>query len=82
MPKALPKLGTDAEAEVFVETADLTGYDLSGLTAVKFELAPKAARLNMRLPTLLLDAVKAEAAREGMPYQRFIRLALERAITR
>lgn len=80
MPKPLPKLRTDAEAEAFIETADLTQYDLSSFTAVKFELAPKSARLNMRLPTALLDAVKTEAAREGVPYQRFIRLVLERAI--
>jgi predicted DNA binding CopG/RHH family protein len=38
------------------------------------------ARVNMRLPADLLDAVKATAARKGMPYQRFIRQALEQAL--
>ena len=33
----------------------------------------------MRLPQQLLDAVKEEAKRRGIPYQRFIREALERA---
>jgi predicted DNA binding CopG/RHH family protein len=34
----------------------------------------------MRLPKSLLDAVKAAAAKTGMPYQRFIRQALEAAL--
>jgi predicted DNA binding CopG/RHH family protein len=34
----------------------------------------------MRLPKALLDAVKAAAAKAGMPYQRFIRQALETAV--
>jgi predicted DNA binding CopG/RHH family protein len=36
----------------------------------------------MRLPADLLKAVKNTAARRGVPYQRFIRQALERAIAR
>jgi hypothetical protein len=34
----------------------------------------------MRLPKTLLDAVKASAARAGVPYQRFIRQVLEAAV--
>jgi predicted DNA binding CopG/RHH family protein len=34
----------------------------------------------MRLPAPLLERVKAKAASEGIPYQRFIRSALEAAI--
>jgi len=34
------------------------------------------------LPEALLDAVKASAAARGMPYQRFIRETLERAVTK
>jgi len=45
-----------------------------------FEFASKDARVNMRLPTDLLNAVKVTAALHGMPYQRFIRQALERAL--
>lgn len=36
--------------------------------------------MNMRLPADLLDAVKATAAREGMPYQRLIRQVLEQVL--
>ena len=80
MKKKLPKLRSDKEAEDFVADSDLTQYDLSGMRMVRFEFAPKAARVNMRLPANLLKAVKAKAARQGVPYQRFIRQALERAV--
>ena len=80
MKKPLPVFQTDEEAEAFVETADLTDYDLSGMHRVQFEFQPKDERLNMRLPKSLLDAVKAAAATAGMPYQRFIRRALETAV--
>jgi predicted DNA binding CopG/RHH family protein len=36
----------------------------------------------MRLPKSLLDAVKGQAARQQIPYQRFIRAVLERAVAR
>ena len=68
-------------AETFLETADLSEYDLSEMTPMRFEFAPKTARVNMRLPTRLLESVKARAASQGIPYQRFIRQALESALT-
>jgi predicted DNA binding CopG/RHH family protein len=81
MKKKLPKLRSDKQAEDFVANSDLTQYDLGGMRTARFEFAPKAARVNMRLPANLLKAVKATAARQGVPYQRFIRQALEQAIT-
>ena len=80
MKAKLPKLPTDREAEDFVAKADLTEYDLSEMRPVRFEFQPKDERVNMRLPRPLLEAVKATAARAGMPYQRFIRQALEEAV--
>jgi predicted DNA binding CopG/RHH family protein len=47
---------------------------------VRFEFQPKTERVNMRLPRPLLDAVKVAAERAGVPYQRFIRQALEAAV--
>jgi predicted DNA binding CopG/RHH family protein len=82
MKKKLPKLRSHKEAEAFVAHADLTQYDLSGMRLMRFEFAPKAARVNMRLPAELLKAVKTSAARTGIPYQRFIRQALEHAVVR
>ena len=78
--KKLPKLHSDKEAEDFVASADLTQYDLSGMRMVRFEFQPKSERVNMRLPKPLLEAVKESAAEAGMPYQRFIRQALEAAV--
>jgi len=80
MKKKLPKLRSDREAEEFVAKADLTEYDLSDMKAVRFEFQPKSERVNMRLPKPLLKAVKASAAKAGVPYQRFIRQALEAAV--
>jgi predicted DNA binding CopG/RHH family protein len=80
MKKRLPKFATDEEAERFVTEADLTDYDLSDMRMVRFEFQPKSERVNMRLPKSLLDAVKAAAAKAGIPYQRFIRQTLEATV--
>lgn len=80
MKKKIPTFKSDREAEAFVATADLSGYDLSGAKPAHFEFERKAARVNMRVPERLLDAVKARARARRMPYQRFIREALERAV--
>lgn len=80
MKKRLPKLRGDKEAEEFVAKADLTEYDLAALRPLRFEFQPKSERVNMRLPKPLLKAVKAKAAKAGVPYQRFIRQALEVAV--
>jgi predicted DNA binding CopG/RHH family protein len=81
MPKKkLPALRSDAEAEAFVANADLTEYDLSDLVPMRFELRRKDKSINLRLPEKLLAAVRLRAQKEGVPYQRFIRMALERAL--
>jgi predicted DNA binding CopG/RHH family protein len=80
MKKKIPSFKSDRAAEAFVATADLSEYDLSGAQLVRFEMKPKDKSINLRLPEQLLDAVYTEAERAGMPYQRFIRLMLERAV--
>ena len=82
MKKKLPRFRSDKEAEDFVEKADLTEYDLSAMRPIRFEFQPKSERVNMRVPRQLLDAVRASAAKAGVPYQRFIRQALEDALRR
>jgi predicted DNA binding CopG/RHH family protein len=82
MKKKLPRFRSDKEAEDFVEKADLTEYDLSAMRPMRFEFQPKSERVNMRVPRQLLDAVRASAAKAGVPYQRFIRQALEDAVQR
>jgi predicted DNA binding CopG/RHH family protein len=82
MKKKLPRLRSDKAAADLVEKADLTEYDLSAMRPIRFEFQPKSERVNMRVPRQLLDAVRASAAKAGVPYQRFIRQALEDAIQR
>ncbi len=82
MKKKIPSFKSDEEAERFVDSADLSEYDLSGLKPVKFEFEKKSAQLNMRLPKALLDAVKKRSAKRGIPYTRFIREAVETALSR
>ncbi|HEV3246473.1 MAG TPA: BrnA antitoxin family protein [Beijerinckiaceae bacterium] len=78
--KKFPILRTDEEAEYFVATADLTEYDLSDMVPMRFELRPKDKSVSLRLPEKLLTAVRSRAKRVGIPYQRFIRMALEQAV--
>ena len=82
MKKKLPRFKSDKAAEKFVEKSDLTDYDLSSMRSIRFEFQPKGERVNMRLPRQLLEAVRASAAQAGVPYQRFIRQALEDAVQR
>jgi predicted DNA binding CopG/RHH family protein len=78
--KKIPTFKSDRAAEEFVAKSDLTKYDLSGAKLVRFEIKPKSRAISLRLPEELFEAVRDEAEREGIPYQRFIRLALEQAV--
>jgi predicted DNA binding CopG/RHH family protein len=80
--KPMPSIQSDAAAEQFVETADLSEFDLSGFKPAHFEFEAKSAALNMRLPKNLLDAIKRKAAAKGMPYTRYVRLLIENDLSR
>jgi predicted DNA binding CopG/RHH family protein len=80
MKKKLPTLTSDKQAEAFVAGADLTEFDLSQMVPMRFEMKPKDKSVNLRLPEPLLEAVRDKARSAGVPYQRFIRMALERAV--
>ena len=75
--KPFPSLPTDASAEEFVAAADLSSFDLSGFKPMRFEVEPKSAALNMRLPASLLEALKEKAKEKGIPYTRYVRMLLE-----
>jgi predicted DNA binding CopG/RHH family protein len=79
--KKVPLMTTDAEAEAFLDQ-DLSDLDFSQFKPARFEFQPKTERVNMRLPADLLNAVRARAKEEGIPYQRFIRATLEKAVAR
>jgi len=80
MRKKFPVLKTDEEAEAFLEQ-DLTDYLHAGnFKPMPFEFRPKGASVNLRISPDLLNAVRTRAQREGIPYQRYIRRAIERAL--
>ena len=75
--KTMPSLQSDEAAEHFVASEDLSTYDLSGFKPMRFEIEPKSAALNLRLPESLLNAIKDRAKSKGVPYTRYIRMLLE-----
>lgn len=58
----------------------MSDYDLSGGQVVRFEMRRKEKAVSLRLPDKLLEAVRGEAKREGVCYQRFIRMAIAGAL--
>ena len=79
--KNLPIFRSDKEAEDFIANSDLTEYDLSGFKRVHFEFEEKDRAVSVRLPERLYAVVKKKAAKEGIKTQRFIRRALEEAVS-
>ena len=78
--RQVPVMMTDEEAEAFLEQ-DLSDLDFSQFKPANFEFAAKDARVNMRLPESLVNAIKGKAALEGIPYQRYIRRVLEQSLS-
>lgn len=80
MAKKLPVFKTDKEAEDFLNQ-DLSEYiHAENLSPFPFEYRPKQRSINLRISEELLSAVRKEARRRGIPYQRYIRQALEAAL--
>jgi predicted DNA binding CopG/RHH family protein len=82
MLKRFPDLRTDKEADEWLQSADLSEYDLSEMKKVRFELARKDMSISLRLPAALHAAVKARAIKANLPIQRLIRLAIEDYLNR
>ena len=77
--RSVPEMTTDEEAEAFLEQ-DLSDLDFSRFRPLDWERLPKTARITMRVPEELVTALKAKAAARGIPYQRLIREAIEKAV--
>jgi predicted DNA binding CopG/RHH family protein len=77
--RKVPHFKSDEEAEAFLEQ-DLSDLDFSQFKPMHFEILPKEKSINLRLSLSLLDTVRQEAKREGVPYQRYMRLLIERGI--
>ena len=78
-PRTVPKMTTDEEAEAFLDR-DLSALDYGQFKPLDWGRQPKTARINMRVPGPLLDAIKARGEERGIPYQRLIREAMEKAV--
>ncbi|MBI5428046.1 MAG: CopG family transcriptional regulator [Nitrospinae bacterium] len=82
MKKKVPEFKCDEEAEKFLEK-DLADYlDRRNFQKVSFEFQPKTKKVNIRFPEKLLNAVRKEAKRQGIPYQKFIRQAVEYSLAK
>lgn len=80
MNKKIPVFKSDKELEEFLE-GDLSDYIHAGnFRRVKFELMPKAEKVNLRISAKLLEAIKAKAKKLSMPYQQYIRLVMEKEV--
>lgn len=80
MNKKLPALRSDKDAEELLDR-DLSKYISAGnLEPYPFEYMRKQKSVNLRISDELLKAVRAAARRRGIPYQRYIRQALELAV--
>jgi predicted DNA binding CopG/RHH family protein len=80
MSKKLPVLKSDRAAEKFLDQ-DLSDYlSADNLAPYPFEYRPKQKLVNLRISEELLSAVQTAARRRGLPYQRYIRRALEVAL--
>jgi predicted DNA binding CopG/RHH family protein len=80
MKKRLPNLKSDRAMARFLES-DLSQYlDADNLFPATFEFAPKAKVVNLRMSEGLLSAVKNASRKRGIPYQRYIREALEQIL--
>jgi len=80
MSKKLPALKNDKAAEDLLKK-DLSDYiSAENLEAFPFEYRPKQKSVNLRISDELLTAIRVAARRRGIPYQRYIRQALEQAL--
>lgn len=80
MDKIFPRFKTDQEIEDFLEE-DLSDYlHPQNFKQVTFEFKPKDKSVNVRMSEQMLEAVKTVAKKEGIPYQRYIRRAIERSL--
>ncbi len=79
--KKFPHLTSDEAAEKFLESADLSEYDFSDFKKVHFEFEPKSKPISLRLPESLYKVVQEKAKIQGIKTQKFIRKALEQAVS-
>ncbi|MBA2723649.1 MAG: BrnA antitoxin family protein [Methylibium sp.] len=77
--KPLPAFRTEAAERAFWVTHDATDYlDLSTARRVVLpNLKPTTQSISLRLPSHLLDGIKAAANKRDVPYQSLIKIWLQ-----
>jgi predicted DNA binding CopG/RHH family protein len=80
MPKKVPVLKTDEEAEAFL-LQDLSDLDFSEFKPLSDVLDEVETELSLRLPQSLADAARRRAKALGIPYTRYIRLLIEHDVS-
>lgn len=77
----LPKFDNEDEERAFWANADLSDYfDADDFERVSFpNLKPTSRPISIRFPEYVLDAVKEEANKMGVPYQALIKEAVMNA---
>ena len=77
MKKKLQKITTDKEAKDILNE-DLSDYiNKDNFKRITFEFAPKDKTITIRISNPLLNSVQSVAEKQGVPYQRIIRQAIE-----
>ena len=80
MKKVFPKIKTDEELESLLDE-DLSDYlHEDNFKPVTFEFQPKDKTVNLRVSEEMLETVKTVSKKEGIPYQKYIRRAIERSL--
>ncbi len=77
MSKKFIDFKSNDEVGAWLQSADLTEYDLSEMKKVRFEPARKDVSISLRLPAALHATLKAEAAKANKPTQRRIRKLIQ-----
>jgi predicted DNA binding CopG/RHH family protein len=80
--KAIPKFKNLAEEKDFWATHDTTDYvDWSKAKKVTFpHLKPSTKTISLRLPKILLQAIKQIANKKDIPYQSYIKMILSESV--
>ncbi|MEH2454160.1 CopG family antitoxin [Nostoc sp.] len=80
MKKIFTRIKTDEELEGLLDE-DLSDYlHQDNFKPVTFEFQPKDKTVNLRVSEEMLETVKAVSKKEGIPYQKYIRKAIERSL--
>jgi predicted DNA binding CopG/RHH family protein len=80
--KPYPTFASEAEYDEWLQSADLTQYETSGFRETNVEAMIKNRSVTLRMPEYLFAALRARAEKTGIPYQRLMRMAIERDLAR